>query len=393
MVTKQIFHKILSNIEHGALQVTYWDGQTEIYGSGQPCNRITIKTPKALRAMLRNMSLGFGEAYMDGLIEIEGPLTGIVKLMAQNSHLFSKFGLTNVTQLAERNTRTKQASQIERHYDIGNDFYKLWLDKSMTYTCGYYHAKTDSLENAQTQKIDHVLQKLQLSKGHTLLDIGSGWGGLLIKAAKDYGAIGHGVTLSKEQYDFSVTAAQKAQVSDKVTFEYCNYQDLLKRDMRFDRIVSVGMFEAVGRNNLHTYYKVIKKLLVPGGVSVLHTITQEREIRVDPWIDKYIFPGGYAPSYREIIKDFPAYNFRLVDYENLRMHYVLTLREWLRRFETNKDAVIKMYDERFYRMWRLYLSNSISSFEYWDLSLSQIVFTKGLNNDLPLTRDFLYSSK
>jgi len=390
MAAKKIIHQLLLRLRRGVLTVTYWDGETVQYGQGQPYNHITVKSPKVVWAMLKNMSIGFNEAYMDGLLEIEGPLTGVVHLMADNKHIFTKLGRNQVTRRYERNTKRRQAGQIELHYDVGNDFYKLWLDKTLTYTCGYFHKPTDSLDAAQAQKIDHVLRKLQLKPGQRLLDIGCGWGGLLIAAAQQYGVSGLGVTLSREQYEYAVRAAKRAKVADKVQFELLNYQDLQSRDLTFDRIVSVGLFEHVGRGNHQIYFKTINKLLVPGGISVIHCITQERELKLDPWTDKYLFPGGYIPAYREVIRALPKYDLRLQDYENLRMHYVLTLNEWLRRFQNHKDKVIEMYDERFYRMYQLYLAHSSASFEYWDLSLSQYVFTKGLNNTLPLTRQHLY---
>lgn len=381
---------MLRHIRYGALKITYWDGQTVTYGTGKPYNHIIVKSPKAIRAILKNMSLGFGESYMNGLIDIKGPLDGPVRLVAKNKHIFRPLAINRITRLRQRNTKRRQARQIQHHYDIGNDFYKLWLDKSMTYTCAYFRNANDSLEKAQRQKIEHVLKKLQLHPGQSLLDIGSGWGSLLITAAKQYGTYGLGVTLSKEQYAHATKAAKKAKVDHLVQFKLMNYQDVPSLNKQFDRIVSVGMFEAVGRHNLKTYYRLLADLLKPGGISVLHTITQEREISLEPWLDKYIFPGGYIPSYRQVVKAFPKYNFRLVDYENLRIHYAMTLDHWLDRFEHHKKDVLKMYDERFYRMWKFYLASSSGSFRYWDMSLSQFVFTKGLNNDLPLTRERLY---
>jgi cyclopropane-fatty-acyl-phospholipid synthase len=169
-----------------------------------------------------------------------------------------------------------------------------------------------------------------------------------------------------------------------------NYQDLAETDSQFDRIISVGMFEHVGKGNHASYFAAVDKMLKPKGLSVLHSITHAREIPADPWTDKYIFPGGYIPSVRETVAHLPRHEFQLIDYENLRIHYAMTLDEWWRRFESHKDKVLKMFDERFYRMWRLWLSGSSAAFRYGDLSLSQFVFTKGLNNELPLTREFLY---
>lgn len=372
--------------------MTYWDGETKHYGPDDARFRLIFKHPRAIRAIIRNMTLGFGESYMKGDIDIEGPINEVGRMVSDNTAAFKNLALNRVTRLAERNRPGRQAKQIERHYDLGNDFYKLWLDNSMTYSCAYYKTPADTLEQAQSQKLDHLLRKLQLSKGQKLLDIGSGWGQLVIRAAQDYGVKAHGITLSKEQLKLSRQKAADLGINKLVTFELINYQDLAKRDEVFDRIVSVGMYEHVGRGNHKAYFAAVHRMLTPGGISVLHTITNETETSIDPWIDKYIFPGGYIPSIRETISRLPEHDFRLIDFENLRVHYANTLEDWLKRYDAHKDDIITMYDESFYRMWRLYLGGSASGFRYGDLSLSQIVMTKGLNNDLPLNRDFLYAT-
>jgi cyclopropane-fatty-acyl-phospholipid synthase len=263
----------------------------------------------------------------------------------------------------------------------------------MTYSCAYFKTPKDTLERAQSQKVDHLLKKLQLKKGQRLLDIGSGWGTLLIRAAQECGVTGLGITLSQEQLDHSQAEAKRLGLDNKIKFELINYQDLAEREPAesFDRIISVGMYEHVGRNNQKLYFEAVAKLLKPGTISVLHTINNQDSQGNNPWIDKYIFPGGHIPSLQSIIEELSKHNLHIFDYENLRMHYAKTLDEWWRRFEKYKNTVIKMYDERFYRMWRLYLASSSASFRYNDLELAQIVFTKGLNNDLPLTREYLYS--
>jgi cyclopropane-fatty-acyl-phospholipid synthase len=391
MIARQIFEGALKRVRHGALTVKYWDGKIEKYGEGAPYFALTIKNPSILRAMLKNMSLGFGEGYMNGQIDIDGNPEDIGRILAENAQAFKNFALTRGMSLRRANRRITQQALVEHHYDIGNDFYKLWLDKSMTYSCAYFRTPDDSLEEAQTNKVEHILRKLQLSSGQTLLDIGSGFGALCLQAARNYGVYSHGITLSREQYEYSVTAAKKFGLTDKVSFELVNYQELAERGKKYDRIVSVGMFEHVGRANQATYFKILRQLLKPGAVSVLHSITNQVETRNDPWIDKYIFPGGYIPAARQIVDQLPRHEFRLLDYENLRLHYALTLEEWLRRYETHKNQIVKMYDERFFRMWRLYLASSAAGFRYGDLSLSQFVFSNGINNDLPLTRDGLYS--
>jgi cyclopropane-fatty-acyl-phospholipid synthase len=390
MIEKNLLNAIFRHIKHGGVQVTYWDGDNYTFGPEKPYFHLHIKNPRAIRRIVKNLSLGFGESYTKGLIEIKDDLEGPIRLLSENQEAFA--GLNKLVALTKlrKNVTKKQRSYIAHHYDIGNDFYKLWLDKSMTYSCAYFKTPKDSLETAQEQKVQHILKKLQLKKDQTLLDIGSGWGTLLITAAKKYDVSGHGITLSKEQLAYATAAAKKAGVADGVTFELANYQDLPKRGLQFDRIVSVGMFEHVGKGNHHNYYNAIDQLLKPNGLSVLHSITQQTELPNDPWIDKYIFPGGYIPSNREIIKALPNHNFRLVDYENLRVHYAMTLEEWMRRYEHHKPEIEKMFDKKFYRMWHAWLACSAASFRYGQLDLSQYVFTKGPQNDAPLTREFMY---
>lgn len=390
MFEKKILHKIFSRISHGAVAINYWDGTKQIYGNGQPYFTLTLTSPKVVRAMLRNMSLGFGEAYMDARILLDGDLGGPARLAAENRQAFSAWKRTSNLGRTHRNTRSRQKSFVAHHYDLGNDFYRLWLDESMTYSCAYFRSKRDSLEDAQHQKVDYLLKKLQLKPGHRLLDIGSGWGTLLLKAAREYSVNGLGITLSEEQFRYATEAARKAGLADKVEFRLCNFQDLSEEDQMFDRIISVGMFEHVGKDNLKSYYKAVHDMLRPGGLTVLHTITAETEHSAEPWIDRYIFPGGYLPTVREIVSALPEHNFRLLDYENLRLHYAMTLDEWQKRFRKRRDQVVKLYNERFYRMWDLWLASSSASFRYGEISLSQFVLSKGINNELPLTREFLY---
>jgi cyclopropane-fatty-acyl-phospholipid synthase len=390
MIEKTLIDTMLSKIQVGAVRVVYWDDDVRLYGTGEPYFTMQFKSAAVVRSMLVNLTLGFGEGYMNGLIEIDGPLSNIGRLVSENQAAFGGVQLPSFTRHLHRNIKSKQQHYIQHHYDLGNDFYKLWLDTSLTYSCAYFRTAHDTLETAQKQKVQLILRKLQLQKGQRMLDIGSGWGTLLITAAKQYNVTGLGITLSKEQLKRSRQAAKEAGVDKKIQFELCNYQDLATRGETFDRIVSVGMFEHVGRGNHRHYYDAVVRMLADGGVSVLHTITAETEKPTDPWIDKYIFPGGYLPSVREVVSALPKYDLRLLDYENLRLHYAMTLEEWQRRFHMHRPAVIKKYDERFYRMWDLWLASSAASFRYGDVNLSQFVLSKGVNNDLPLTREFLY---
>lgn len=367
----------------------YWDGSAITYGAGKPLVTLHINSPKAVRAIFTNMTLGFGESYMRGLIEVDGPLDGVAQLVAQNKQAFGKLSMTGVIGFKNWNRKDTQKSQIQRHYDLGNDFYKLWLDTSMTYSCAYFRTPKDTLEKAQQQKVELLLRKLQLKKGQQVLDIGCGWGTLLIKAAQEYGVSGLGITLSQQQFEHATAEAKRLGLDKKIHFELVNYQDLAKRGKQYDRIISVGMYEHVGRNNQKQYFKAVDTLLKPSGVSVLHTISNQDRGGTDPWMDKYIFPGGYIPAIQQIVNELPSYDFHMIDYENLRIHYAMTLDEWWKRFEKHKDTVIKRYGQEFYRMWRLYLASCAANFRYGDLELSQVVFVKGINNELPLTREHL----
>lgn len=383
--------RLLQKVTNGSITVKYWDGEKRTYGSGEKRGVVTIKSPKAVLGMARNLTVGFGEAYTNGEIDFDGDLRDLLRLVTENISAFDGFNWNRDIIRRSRNKQTNQRKQIAHHYDLGNNFYQMWLDESMTYSCAYFKTPDMSLEDAQDAKRAHLLRKLQLQPGMRLLDIGSGWGHLLFDAVEQYRVIGHGVTLSQEQYDHCVAEASRRGLSDKLTFELIGYQELAKRkDLTFDRVISVGMFEHVGHANQNDYFKAVHALLVDGGVSVLHTITNEVPTTADPWIDKYIFPGGYIPAMSEVLSGLAKHDLRLFDLENIGIHYAKTLDVWLERFEAHKPEVIKLYDEKFYRMWSLYLAGSASGFRYGDLGLCQFVFTKGLNHDLPLTREHLY---
>lgn len=390
MIEKRILDTLLKRVAQGGLTVTYWDGETRSYGPDPAWFKVTVNKPAVVRAMMRNLTLGFGEAYANGDIEVDGDLTQVGRLVSANSAAFGPAKLGQALAKLRQNTQRLQKSQIAHHYDLGNKFYKMWLDESMTYSCAYFRKPTDTLEQAQANKVDHLLKKLQLKKGMTLLDIGSGWGQLLFAAAEKYGVSGLGVTLSEEQYKHCVAEAKRRKLADKLTFRLVGYQELANEGLSFDRIISVGMFEHVGRDNQKDYFKVVHQLLKEGGVSVLHTISNQTPTSTDPWIDKYIFPGGYLPAATQLFPEVVENGFRLMDYENLRLHYSMTLDEWLKRFTAHKKQVVKMLGEDFFRMWSLYLAGSSASFRYGDLDLTQLVFSKGLNNDLKLTREHIY---
>jgi cyclopropane-fatty-acyl-phospholipid synthase len=236
-------------------------------------------------------------------------------------------------------------------------------------------------------KVEHVLRKAQLVPGQTLLDVGSGWGTLLIEAARRFGVRAHGITLSREQCAFTRERIRAEGLEGRVSVELLDYRELAARGRSFDRIVTVGMMEHVGRKNLPVFMDSLRHLLKPGGVAVLHSMTRLRECETSPWIRKHVFPGCYVPSWRELAALFPAFGFHLLDAESLRRHYALTLTRWADRFETRLDQVRALgFDKAFIRMWRLYLRGCAASFQSGLLDLHQWVVTRGINNDLPLTR-------
>ena len=267
-----------------------------------------------------------------------------------------------------------------------NDFYRLWLDETMNYSCGYFKTENDTLYEAQVNKTDYILKKLALEEGMSLLDVGCGWGFLLIRAAKEYGVRGTGITLSTEQYEGFKKRIEEEGLEHLLNVQLMDYRDLPKSGMKFDRVVSVGMVEHVGRENYGRFMDCVDKVLNPGGVFLLHFISSQKEHAGDPWIKKYIFPGGVIPSLREIISLMAEHDFHILDVENLRNHYNKTLLCWEKNFKEHESEIKDMFDEEFVRMWDLYLCSCAATFHNGVIDLHQILVSKGANNELPMVR-------
>ncbi|WP_066633271.1 SAM-dependent methyltransferase [Desulfolucanica intricata] len=391
---KHLLKSFFAGIKHANFEVVYWDGETARYGDGQPRVRVIFNEPLPLNFNLDDPVLAFGEAYMDDIVDFEGSLEEIFRLAELNKDSIpgslTEKAVSVVKALSGAAARLKQKSDIQHHYDLGNDFFSLWLDETMSYSCAYFKTPGDSLYQAQLQKIDHILEKIQLQPGERLLDIGSGWGWLIIKAVQEYGVQALGITLSEEQYHATRERIKKLHLEERVDVKLLNYLDLDEQEYRFDKIVSVGMFEHVGKDNLPKYMEKVNKLLAPGGLSMLHTITGMRERPVNSWIAKYIFPGGYIPSLRETVWLLPEYDFHLLHAESLRMHYAITLDRWYENFLKHINNIEKKYGHRFVRMWGLYLRGCAASFRVSGLNIYQLLFSKGLNNNLPLTLEHVY---
>jgi cyclopropane-fatty-acyl-phospholipid synthase len=393
LLEKQIVKAIFEKIEHGGLCVQYWDGEEITYGRTPANAKLIFRTPPSSFIFSNDPVLAMGEAYMNGDLDYEGQLEDILQVFDTNVQVFStNTALKKTFQAVRGITNRLQAKRnIQHHYDLGNDFFSLWLDKTMSYSCAYFQHPDDPLEQAQLQKIDHTLKKLNLKSGETLLDIGSGWGWLIIKAVQNYGVKALGITLSEEQYQKTQQRIADLNLTHKITVKLLNYLDLDEKEYRFDKIVSVGMFEHVGKENISKYLQKINRLLTPGGLSLLHTITETTEKPENTWMKKYIFPGGYVPSLREVIWQLPEFDFHLLHAESLRMHYAKTLDLWYSNFANHLDAIREKFDDRFVRMWSLYLKGCAASFRATGLDIHQLLFSKGLNNNLPLTYDHIYS--
>ncbi len=362
------------------------NGKEHQIGTGTPVFKVEFKKPLSLSELEKSTSLALGEAYMRGDLKIEGDLyyaldnfLGQREKFSTNQNALKKLIFTSTS-------KKNQQKEIESHYDIGNDFYKLWLDETMSYSCAYFKNETDSLYEAQINKIDYTLKKLCLTEGMTLLDIGCGWGQLLITAAKKYKIKGVGITLSSEQYKAFSEKIKEEHLENHLTAELMDYRDLTSYNKKFDRIVSIGMLEHVGRKNYNKFIETVKKVLVPGGVFLLHYISALKEFDGDPWLKKYIFPGGVIPSLREIESLFADYGFHTLDIENLRNHYTKTLLCWNENFKKNMPKISKMFNEEFIRMWQLYLCACAAVFHNGIVDIHQILVTNGINNSLPIIR-------
>jgi len=376
------------------------DANSNKFVIGKPLKEkpITIKLlDKSLNyKLLLYPDLYFGEAYTDGSLIIEnGTLTEFLDMALKNigrgniniyGKLFNKIKgtyryLTNFNKIIE------SKKNVSHHYDISEKLYDLFLDSNRQYSCAYFKNENDTLEEAQTNKINHIIKKLNIKPDQKILDIGSGWGTLATHIAQKTKAFVTGITLSENQMEYSNKKAKEMNLSNQLKFKLIDYRQL---NEKFDRIVSVGMFEHVGRKFYKTYFNEVSKLLKDKGVALIHTIGSSNPPRdPQPWITKYIFPGGYTPSLSEIAKPIENSGLIISDIEVLRMHYSHTLRHWKERFISRKEAVLDMFDEKFFRMWEFYLASCEMTFKWGDHVVFQLQLTKD-NRSVPNTRDYIY---
>ncbi len=397
-ILKSVFKKLKR--DGISIKVVYWDGEENIYGNGEPTLKVIFRKPfpAEFNFDLDDLITTLGEAYMDEIIDFEGSMEELIWIIDLNrdnlvaKDLGSKILSTSFKTLNIAKAKIRQKKDIQHHYDLGDDFFSLWLDETMSYSCAYFKNPNDSLLQAQIQKIDYLLKKLELRSDERLLDIGCGWGWLVIRAAQLFDIKAIGITISQEQCQTAQKIIAQLNLTDRVEVKLLDYLDLNKDEYQFDKIVSVGMFEHVGKENMPKYMKQVHELLKPRGVSILQTITKQKESSTNPWIQKYIFPGGYIPTLREIITLLPDYNFHLVHAESLRRHYAMTLDRWHEKFCQHSNEIEKKFDRRFVRMWGLYLQGCAASFRVSGLNVYQLLFTKEINNDLSLTLDHIFKS-
>ena len=384
-LTEKEFVKFLSKFDEHPFDVKIGDEVSHI-GKGESEFTVIFHKIPSMKELLTSTSIALGEAYMDGKLEIEGDLYHALNMFLGQMGKFSTDKKALKKLIFSSLTKKNQQKEVSSHYDIGNDFYKMWLDETMSYSCGYFKNENDTLYQAQCNKVDRILEKLNLSDGMTLCDIGCGWGFLLIEAAKKYNIKGVGITLSKEQKAKFEQRIKEENLSDRLEVKLLDYRDLPKQHMEFDRVVSVGMIEHVGRGNYEEFMQCVKSVLKQGGVFVLHFISALKEYPGDAWVKKYIFPGGVIPSLREIMQIAGELRFYTVDVESLRRHYNKTLLCWNENFQQHRAEVVEMFDEKFARMWELYLCACAATFMNGIIDLHQIVFTNDVNNELPMTR-------
>ncbi len=383
-------------LQQGHLTLVTPDGKRSTYGpGGGPSLTVRVTDRKTLFDIARNPRLAAGEAYMDGRLIIEdGTILDLMRLLVGANRWEDKTpgrgalnkGKKTWKALFRRNPAKASRRNVAHHYDIGNDLYRLFLDKDLQYSCAYFTDPANSLEQAQSDKKAHIAAKLYLKPGQRVLDIGCGWGGtaLYLNRIADVDVLG--VTLSEEQLKVARQRAEEAGVSDRVTFELVDYRSV---EGRFDRIVSIGMFEHVGAAHYDEFFAKCRSLLADDGVMLLHTIGKFGKASTpDPFTDKYIFPGYHLPSLSQMSAASEKARLIASDVETLRLHYAYTLSAWLERTEAAKDKIVAMYDERFFRMWQFYLAGGIVGFESGTMCNYQIQYIRD-RNAVPITRDYM----
>jgi cyclopropane-fatty-acyl-phospholipid synthase len=374
------------------IRIVIWNGDELATAPGEPIATVRVGDRNTFVQMLLNPDLEFGEAYCDGRVVVEGDFLKFLEVMfrAPRPPAAIKFLRRCVGGWSARprvNSLGKARDNIWHHYDIGNDFYRLWLDEQMVYTCAYFPTPTATLEEAQVAKMEHVCRKLWLKPGETVVEAGCGWGSLARHMAKHHGVKVKAYNLSHEQIAYARERARAEGLDHLVEYVEADYRTITGQ---YDVFVSVGMLEHVGLPHYHRLGGLIHRCLKPTGRGLIHSIGRNRPCRTNPWLEKHIFPGAYMPSLTEMMRVFEPWDFSVLDVENLRQHYAKTLEHWLERFECVSGKVRNMFDERFVQMWRLYLCSSLAGFSSGSFQLFQVTFAPARSNEIPWTRSQIY---
>lgn len=390
---KLLLARMMESLGNPPLDVVLWDGQEVARPGISPLARVLIRDRGALLKLIANPELGFGEMYSAERIEVQGNLVdcleAIYRALPRTDH--GQIGKMLLAPFSGslRNTQLRARRNIHHHYDLGNDFYKLWLDREMVYTCAYFPSPTMGLEEAQAAKLDYVCRKLRLAPGEAVLETGCGWGALALYMAKHYGATVKAYNISREQIAYARERARTEGLGGRVQFIEDDYRNATGE---FDAFVSVGMLEHVGTDKYQALGAVIDRCLKDAGRGLIHSIGRDHPSNMTPWIERNIFPGACPPSLSQMTQIFEPFGFSVLDLENLRLHYARTLEHWLARYEDNIERVAQMFDPAFVRAWRLYLAGSLAAFRSGDMQLFQVSFARSGQNRIPWTRQYLYSS-
>lgn len=341
----------------------------------------------ALVSVLRSPEMGFGDGFSEGRIVVEGDLVSALIAIYEARRGVKPGMLARWLMWTQNNTVDGSRKHIHHHYDLGNDFYSLWLDKQMLYTCAYFPEPDATLESAQVAKLDHVCRKIWLKPGETVVEAGCGWGALALHMARDYGVNVKAFNISHEQIEFARDRAKREGLTNRVEFIEDDYRNIRGR---FDALISVGMLEHVGLEHYHELGDVIHRAVGNTGRGLLHFIGRNFDRPLSAWIKRRVFPGGHPPALRSVMDIFEPNDFSVLDVENIRMHYARTLEHWLTRFESNFVQVRETYGTTFARMWKLYLAGSVAAFRVGTLQLFQVVFAGSQCNTIPWNRAYLY---
>jgi cyclopropane-fatty-acyl-phospholipid synthase len=392
-VEGRLMRRLLAILGEPPIEFVLWTGECITGSNPQIVARISIGSRATLLGLVGDPQVRFGDAYSDGTITIDGDLVALLEEIYRAGQR-SGTGPTTLLKLGRLLKRRKQANtlagsreNIHHHYDIGNDFYSLWLGKTMAYTCAYYPTESATLDEAQIAKFDHVCRKLRLRPGETVVEAGFGWGGLGMHMARHYGVKVRAFNISREQVAYAREKAKREGLDSRVEFIHDDYRNI---SGRYDAFVSVGMLEHVGVENYPELGRIAANSISGNGRGLIHSIGRNRPAPLHPWITRRIFPGAYPPSLGEMMQIFEPWQLSVLDVENIRLHYAKTLHHWLALYETHIDRVRHMFDDKFVRMWRLYLAGSIAGFTTGTLQLFQVVFAPRDNNNIPLTRAHLY---